>query len=220
MEQREELARLVVEGGSPIKAAAEQARVLRLERRTMRAIAAETGLGLTTVRRILIRQGMNRLKYLDPAPPARRYEKPAPGMLLHLDFKKLARIEKTGHRKTGDRRDHALRAGWEYMFVAIDDHSRVASSRRSCPTSDGRARWRSCRPRMKLIRIGCVARHRHGHGSVLSMLAQATACPPERGSFDQAGRVLPVYATPSLNTANSTPVTADATRARTKSGTK
>ena len=37
---------------------------------------------------------------------------------------------------------------------------------------------------------------------------------------NQAGRVLPVYATPSLNTANSTPVTADATRARTKSGTK
>jgi len=36
-------------------------KALRLERRTMRAIAAETGLGLTTVRRILLRHGMNRL---------------------------------------------------------------------------------------------------------------------------------------------------------------
>ena len=107
-------------------AVVERVKALRLERRTMRAIAAETGLGLTTVRRILTRHGMNRLKYLDPAPPARRYEKPAPGMLLHLDIKKLGRIEKAGHRMTGDRTIRSRGAGWEYVFVAIDDHSRVA----------------------------------------------------------------------------------------------
>jgi transposase InsO family protein len=172
LKQREELARLVVDDGWTIRAAAEHYRVmpntaskwvhrfresgvaglqdrssapkrpphktpdelvervkrLRLERRTMRQIAGETGLGLTTVRRILTRHGMNRLKYLDPAPPARRYEKRAPGMLLHLDVKKLGRIEKVGHRVTKNRRDTSRGAGWEFVFVAIDDHSRLAFS--------------------------------------------------------------------------------------------
>lgn len=99
---------------------------LRLERRTMRQIASETGLGLATVARILQRAGMNRLKYLDPPPPARRYEKPAPGMLLHLDVKKLGRIERPSHRVTKNRRDTSRGAGWEFVFVAIDDHSRLA----------------------------------------------------------------------------------------------
>jgi len=78
----------------------ERVQRLRLERRTMRQIASETGLGLATVARILQRAGMNRLKYLDPPPPARRYEKRAPGMLLHLDVKKLGRIERPRHRVT------------------------------------------------------------------------------------------------------------------------
>ena len=103
-------------------------RALRLERRTMRQIALETKLSITTVRRILKAVGMNRLKYLDPAPPARRYEHPAPGMMLHIDAKKLARIEKVGHRITGDRRGSVEGAGWEYAFVAIDDHTRIAFS--------------------------------------------------------------------------------------------
>jgi len=103
-------------------------RELRLERRTMRQIALETKLSITTVRRILTAAGMNRLKYLDPAPPARRYEHPAPGMMLHIDAKKLARIEKVGHRITGDRRGSVDGAGWEYAFVAIDDHTRIAFS--------------------------------------------------------------------------------------------
>lgn len=103
-------------------------RELRLERRTMRQIALETNLSITTVRRILTAAGMNRLKYLDPAPPARRYEHPAPGMMLHIDAKKLARIERVGHRITGDRRGSVDGAGWEFAFVAIDDHSRIAFS--------------------------------------------------------------------------------------------
>jgi transposase InsO family protein len=103
-------------------------RELRLERRTMRQIALETKLSITTVRRILRAAGMNRLKYLDPAPPARRYEHPAPGMMLHIDAKKLARIEKVGHRITGDRRHSVEGAGWEFAFVAIDDHTRIAFS--------------------------------------------------------------------------------------------
>jgi len=106
--------------------AVEEVRRLRLERRTMRQIAGETGLGLATVGRILARAGMNRLKLLDPPPPARRYEKRAPGMLLHLDVKKLGRIERPSHRVTKDRRDRARGAGWEFVFVAIDHHTRIA----------------------------------------------------------------------------------------------
>jgi transposase InsO family protein len=172
LKQREELARLVVDDGWTIRAAAERYRVmpntaskwvhryradgveglrdrssrperparqtpdeviervkkLRGERRTMRQIVTETGLALTTVRRILLRHGMNRLKYLDPPPPARRYEASAPGELLHLDIKKLGRIEKVGHRMTGDRTVRSRGAGWEFVFVAIDDHTRIGWS--------------------------------------------------------------------------------------------
>jgi len=56
-----------------------------------------------------------------------RYERAQPGELIHFDIKKLARIERTGHRVTGDRqRDHTRGAGWEFLHIAIDDHSRLA----------------------------------------------------------------------------------------------
>lgn len=61
-----------------------------------------------------------------PPPPPVRYERAAPGELLHLDTKKLGRIERVGHRVTGDPRDRVRGAGWECVHVCIDDHSRVA----------------------------------------------------------------------------------------------
>jgi transposase InsO family protein len=59
--------------------------------------------------------------------PIIRYEKAKPGELLHLDIKKLGRIQRPGHRVTGSRliRAHGT-AGWEFVFVAIDDCSRLA----------------------------------------------------------------------------------------------
>ena len=51
---------------------------------------------------------------------------PALGDLLHIDTKKLGRIERPSHRLTGNRRDSAGGAGWETLFVAIDDHARIA----------------------------------------------------------------------------------------------
>ena len=45
--------------------------------------------------------------------------------LVHIDIKKLGRIDGVGHRITGDR-SQAGRAGWEYAFVAVDDRARVA----------------------------------------------------------------------------------------------
>jgi transposase InsO family protein len=57
-----------------------------------------------------------------------RYERARPGELLHIDTKKLGRIEAVGHRITGDRRDSKRGAGWEYVHVCIDDASRLAYS--------------------------------------------------------------------------------------------
>jgi transposase InsO family protein len=55
-----------------------------------------------------------------------RYERKRAGELLHLDTKKLGRITRIGHRITGDRSGSYGKAGWEFVHVAIDDHSRVA----------------------------------------------------------------------------------------------
>ena len=62
---------------------------------------------------------------LQPVEPVQRYEHAAPGDLLHIDTKKLGRIERMSHRITGDRRDGVNGAGWEFLYVAIDDHARI-----------------------------------------------------------------------------------------------
>jgi transposase InsO family protein len=102
--------------------------VLRHERWTGLRIAQQTGLSRATVSRILRRLKLSRMRDLEPKPPVQRYEHAAPGDLLHLDIKKLGRIVRPSHRVTGDRRDSVDGAGWEYVHVAIDDHSRIAFS--------------------------------------------------------------------------------------------
>lgn len=92
-------------------------------------IARQTDLSKATVSRILRRHGLNRLSSLEPTPVVRRYEWPHPGELLHMDIKKLVRIERPSHRVTGDRRDMVRGAGYEYVHVAIDDCSRIAFAR-------------------------------------------------------------------------------------------
>ena len=76
--------------------------------------------------RVLARAGLSRLSDLQPAEPVVRYEHDAPGQMLHIDTKKLGRIERPSHRVTGNRRDSVDGAGWETLFVAIDDHARIA----------------------------------------------------------------------------------------------
>ncbi|NAW32929.1 IS481 family transposase [Halomonas alimentaria] len=100
----------------------------RQQRQTYRQIAQALGIGESTVARILKRKGLNRLAALSPPRPDNRYEHDAPGDLLHLDIKKLGRFERPGHRVTGDRQQNTPGAGWEYVHVAIDDHTRVAFS--------------------------------------------------------------------------------------------
>ncbi|MGH9416719.1 MAG: IS481 family transposase, partial [Terriglobales bacterium] len=102
-----------------------QVLALRRQRLTGHAIAQATGLSRATVSRLLRRAGLNRVRDLDPPPPVQRYERPCPGDLLHLDVKKLGRILRPGHRVAPAVRG-SVRAGWEYLHVAIDDHSRLA----------------------------------------------------------------------------------------------
>jgi transposase InsO family protein len=107
------------------------AEIERLRRYRMSGdrIARQLGLPRSTVGAVLRRLGLGRLKALDPAVPVVRYERERPGELLHLDTKKLGRIEGVGHRITGRRtgainRHHGI--GWEALHVAIDDASRLA----------------------------------------------------------------------------------------------
>jgi len=99
---------------------------LRRSRQTYRQIAQRLSVAPSTIARLLRRAGLHRLAELEPALPENRYEHARPGQLLHLDIKKLGRIGSPGHRVTGDRSHRHRGIGWEYVHLAIDDHSRVA----------------------------------------------------------------------------------------------
>lgn len=115
-------------------ATANHVEVLRRQRRTQANIAAELGLSPATVSRILKRRGLSLLSALEPAEPRPRYERAAPGEIIHIDIKKLGRFNAIGHRITGNRagqsnqRQNGTAPGWEFVHVAVDDHSRVAFS--------------------------------------------------------------------------------------------
>ncbi|WP_121216184.1 IS481 family transposase, partial [Pseudomonas aeruginosa] len=99
---------------------------LRKRRMLQARIARSVGVSESTVSRVLARAGMSRLSDLEPVEAVVRYEHEAPGDLLHIDTKKLGRIVRPSHRVTGNRRDSVDGAGWETLFVAIDDHARLA----------------------------------------------------------------------------------------------
>ena len=101
---------------------------LRHRRLTQARIAQGLGVSKSSVGRVLARAGLSRLSDLQPVEPVQRYEHPAPGDLLHIDIKKLGRIARPGHRVTGNRQVRSEGAGWEYLFVAIDDHARIGFS--------------------------------------------------------------------------------------------
>ncbi len=103
---------------------------LRRQRMTGPAIARTLGMPRSTVGAVLRRLGLGRLKALDAPPPAIRYERARPGELIHIDTKKLGRIDGIGHRITGDRTGQSNKrgTGWEALHVCIDDASRLAYS--------------------------------------------------------------------------------------------
>jgi transposase InsO family protein len=104
---------------------------IRVERRWgPHRIAHATGVPRSTVERVLRRRGLNRLRWIDaPTRQVVRYERAAPGELLHVDVKKLGRIPDGGGwrihgRSAGMNRGRGI--GYDYFHVAVDDHSRVA----------------------------------------------------------------------------------------------
>ena len=104
-----------------------QIAVLRHQRMTGPAIARALGLARSTVGLILRRLGLGKLSALDPKVPIVRYERAAPGEMIHLDIKKLGKFNVEGHRVTGDRRlGRSRKAGWDFLHVCVDDASRLA----------------------------------------------------------------------------------------------
>ena len=100
---------------------------LRRARMTCRKIAAQVRRSRSTVARIVKAAGLARLRTLDAPPsPVVRYEYGHAGGLIHVDTKKLARIEGIGHRITGRRQGMKRGVGYDFAHVCIDDHSRVA----------------------------------------------------------------------------------------------
>jgi transposase InsO family protein len=111
---------------------------LRRLRFSAAEIAEVLGMALSTVSGILTRSGMGRLSRIG-LEPALRYERARPGELVHIDVKKLGRIQGgAGKRVRGGIRQHSnpkytdaagnirRSVGWEYVHVAVDDHSRLA----------------------------------------------------------------------------------------------
>ena len=88
-------------------------------------LAMKLGLAASSVGKVLRRMGRSR-RPRTPRPPVLRYERERPGELLHLDTKKLGRFWQVGKRVFGDGVHRNHHAGWQYLHVAIDDHSRLA----------------------------------------------------------------------------------------------
>jgi transposase InsO family protein len=112
-----------------LDAAAEEEMVaLRRQRLSGPAIARRLRRPVSTVSLVLRRRGLARLPAPEPRPPLIRYERERPGELIHIDSKKLGRIDGIGHRITGDRKGQSRKrgTGWEALHVAIDDRSRLA----------------------------------------------------------------------------------------------
>jgi transposase InsO family protein len=126
------------------------ARLLELrevERLGRDELARRIGVSPSTASRIIARAGLPALHELDPVTGIRirasrrtehRYEREQPGDLIHIDVKKLGRIPDSGgwrmdgptainHNRTPDKR--IQRIGFDYVHVAIDDHSRLAFAR-------------------------------------------------------------------------------------------
>jgi transposase InsO family protein len=108
-------------------AAGEQQRICRARERTNLGpgrLAGLLGRSRSTIHKVLARHGLSRRRRA-PRQTFRRYEWSEPGALLHMDVKRLARFERPGHWAMGRAEQHKTRgAGWVYLHVVIDDHSR------------------------------------------------------------------------------------------------
>ena len=107
----------------------------RIERRVLRArerlqagphpIGWQLKLAPSTVHAILRRHGRSRL-HPRPAEPVVRYQRDRPGELIHIDVKKLGRIKRPRDPDSGLLTGSRGQAGWDYLYVCVDDHTRLA----------------------------------------------------------------------------------------------
>ena len=99
---------------------------LRKMRLTGDEIAERLGICRSSVFRALRKLGCSRLSSLEEKEPVQRYQWENPGQMLHLDIKRLGKIDGVGHKKAGTRQATRRRPGWEYLHVCVDDASRAA----------------------------------------------------------------------------------------------
>ena len=100
---------------------------LRHKRQTSWGISKRLRVPWSTVSAVLKREGLGRLKLLEPKQPPRRYERTVDGELVHLDVKPLGRWRKgPDNRATGNPARRGRGGGWEYAHVAMNDASRLA----------------------------------------------------------------------------------------------
>ena len=110
--------------------ALEEEPILRARRETNLGPGRLAGLvrrARSTVWKVLRRHGLSRRRR-SQRQSFRRYEWSRPGALLHMDVKRLGRFSEPGHRVLGPqaKHDRSRGAGWDYLHVVIDDHSRLA----------------------------------------------------------------------------------------------
>jgi transposase len=99
-------------------------------------IGYRLGVAPSTVHRVLVRLGLNRLAWMDrpTGRVIRRYERERPGELIHVDIKKLGKIPDGGGwkvvgRQAGKKNNDTRRGiGYGFIHSAVDDHSRLAYS--------------------------------------------------------------------------------------------
>jgi transposase-like protein len=96
----------------------------RRDRHTQSHIAAELRLSTATVSRICRARGFSRLDAIEPKEPRPRYERAAPGEIVHIDITKARQVSTSpGHRVTGIFPGHARSDSAGYEFAHVAGHS-------------------------------------------------------------------------------------------------
>lgn len=132
---------------------------LRRRKKAGWEIARELDVPVSTVSKVLKQEGLGRIwKVEEELAPPQRYEHRRPGDLLHIDAKKLARINGVGHRIHGDRRRKNRGIGYEVVFVLVDDYTRLAYAE-VYPAEDTRSATRFLKRALAWFkRLGIVPR--------------------------------------------------------------
>ncbi len=142
-------------------------RLRRSKRLGLVRLAARVGVPASTVHRVLVRRGLNRLAWVDrpTGERVRRYEKAHPGDLVHVDVRKVAKVPPGGGWRVHGRgspkarRAKRRRRGCTYLHVAVGDHSRIAcvEAHDNEKAVTAAAFWRNARDWFNRLNVGIDA---------------------------------------------------------------